>query len=105
MIISIGTTFDIICVTVSLKMEACSLTSKSVSAESYSDKSAALSVWSEFTWELHMPYGSLIRRWIKIFKSNFAKLIWCWQWVTKFVRSNKYSITNITSRKSSSQST
>ena len=80
MIISIGTTFDIIFVTVSLKMETCSLTSKSVSAESYSDKLAALFIWSEFAWELHMPYSSLIRRWIKTFKSNFAKLIWWWHW-------------------------
>ena len=52
MIISIGTTFDIIFVAVSLKMETCSLTSKSVSAESYSNKLAALFVWSEFAWEL-----------------------------------------------------
>ena len=48
-------------------MKTCSLTSKSVSAESYSDKLTALSVWSEFAWELFMPYSSVIRRWINNF--------------------------------------
>ena len=50
-IILLGTKFDIVFVIVSLKTGTCSLTFKSMSADSQSKKSAALFIWSEFPWE------------------------------------------------------
>ena len=76
---SLGTNFDIIFVIVSLKMDTCSLTFESMSADSQSNKSTALFIWSEFAWEKCHTALSEVGGW-KTFKSNFAKIIWWWQW-------------------------
>ena len=51
LIISLGAKFDIIFVIVSLKTDTCSLTSKSMSADSQLSSQLLFFIWSEFTWE------------------------------------------------------
>ena len=47
----LGRKFDIIFMIVTLETDTCSLTSKSMSADSQLDKSTALFIWSEFASE------------------------------------------------------